>query len=238
MILRQVIGNCDLWCGDCREVLEGMISEVDVVITDPPYGVGLGQSKRSKRGSYHSFEDTPEMVAEVCVPAIEKCLKKYDRLVMTPGNKCMFMYPQPDDVGIWYNPASTNRGKWGFSHCNGFIYYYGKDPLNIGAGARPNSVTKHCESVADIDHPCPKPLSFMKWLVGRASHEGETVLDPFMGAGTTLVACTQMGRSGIGIEIDERYFDIACRRVEEAYKQRDLFLNRQDVHAEEQLNIF
>lgn len=64
----------------------------------------------------------------------------------------------------------------------------------------------------------------MRWAVLRASRIGETILDPFMGSGTTGVACVKLGRKFIGIEIEERYFDIACRRIEEAYKQPDFFV--------------
>ena len=65
----------------------------------------------------------------------------------------------------------------------------------------------------------------MEWLVSRTSDEpGQTILDPFMGSGTTGVACARLGRSFIGIEIEPRYFDIACKRIEDAYKQADLFI--------------
>jgi len=66
----------------------------------------------------------------------------------------------------------------------------------------------------------------MRRLVARVSLDAETVLDPFMGSGTTLVACTKLGRKGIGIELDPEYFDMACRRVEEACRQPDLFVSQ------------
>ena len=72
-------------------------------------------------------------------------------------------------------------------------------------------------------HPCPKPLGFMERLIERATLDGETVLDPFMGSGTTGVACARLGRRFIGVEIEPRYFDIACRRIEDAQRQGDMF---------------
>lgn len=221
----ECFGDATLYLGDCREILP-TIGSVGLVFADPPYGVKLGSrtgSSRYQSEPYRLFDDTPAYVKTVCVPAIEQCRTLSDRLIMTPGNKCMWMYPEPDDVGIWYNPASTNRGRWGFSCANAFIFYYGRDPHNIGRGMRPNSLTGAADSVADIPHPCPKPLMFMRWIVERGSLAGETVLDPFMGSGTTGVACALEQRPFVGIEIDETYFDIACRRVEDAHRQGSLF---------------
>jgi site-specific DNA-methyltransferase (adenine-specific) len=83
----------------------------------------------------------------------------------------------------------------------------------------------HVTGENKTDHPCPKPIAWMVWLVSRASpFPGETILDPFMGSGTTLVACQRLGRHGIGIELDPEYFDIACRRVDQATRQNDLFI--------------
>jgi site-specific DNA-methyltransferase (adenine-specific) len=218
------IGDAELHLADCRDVLP-TLSGVDAVVTDPPYGVNLGARTGSSRylnERYASTDDTPKYIASVCVPAITTCLYLFGRVAMTPGNRCMWMYPQPDDVGIWYNPASTNRGRWGFSYASAFIFYYGRDPHNVGNGMRPNSVAGACDPVDGIDHPCPKPLLFMRWMVERASLAGDTVLDPFMGSGTTGVACAQLGRRFIGCEIEPKYFDIACKRIEEATKQGDL----------------
>jgi len=222
----ETIGAATLYLADSREVVAGLRG-VSVTVTDPQYGVKLGERTGTSRylnEPYSATEDSPEYVRNVCVPIVQACLTLAPRLAMTPGNKCMWMYPEPADVGIWYNPASTNRGKWGFSFANAFIFYYGRDPHNVGRGMRPNSLSGACDSVDDIDHPCPKPLLFTRWLVERASLAGEIVLDPFMGSGTTGVAAVTMGRRFIGIEIEPRYFEIACRRIEEAQRQRDLFI--------------
>ena len=74
------------------------------------------------------------------------------------------------------------------------------------------------------DHPTQKPIGVMKWCIGHLPH-GETILDPFMGSGTTGVAAVQMGRDFIGIEREAKYFDIACRRIEQAQRQGDLFID-------------
>ena len=203
-----------IYHGDCREILPHL--SADAVVTDPPYGVKLGEytgTSRYHRESYLTTPDTPEYIGRVCVPAIKLALSITSRLAMTPGNRCMWMYPKPDDIGIWYNPASTNRGTWGFSYANAFIFYYGKDPHNVGRGMKPNSLSGACDSVAGINHPCPKPLKFARWLVARVSLAGDVILDPFAGSGTTLLAAKSLGLSAVGIEIEERYCEIAAKRL-------------------------
>ena len=74
------------------------------------------------------------------------------------------------------------------------------------------------------EHPTQKPLELMKWCIGKLPEPSTIILDPFMGSGTTGVACAKMGRKFIGIEKDARYFDIACKRISDAYKQPDLFV--------------
>ena len=85
-------------------------------------------------------------------------------------------------------------------------------------------------------HPTQKPVALMEWCLGFLPN-AETILDPFMGSGTTLVACAKMGRKGIGIELDPDYFEIACKRVEEAYRQPDLFVAPPSAPVQEGFDI-
>jgi DNA modification methylase len=94
------------------------------------------------------------------------------------------------------------------------VLFYGKDPKMPNAYANGKISTA---TAPDNGHPCPKPLQWMVWLVNRCSFDGETVLDPFMGSGTTLVAAKQLQRHAIGIEIEERYCEIAARRCENVH---------------------
>jgi len=218
MAKREIIGNATLYLGDSLEIIHE-INSADAVITDPVYGVLLGEAKNQQK--YEGFSDTPEYVRDVCVPIIETCIKISKQVLVTPGNRNMFLYPQPDDMGVWWNPAGTSRGKWGYQ-CASPIFYYGKDP-RAGKGSTPSSMTAGHDRQTKPDHPCPKPLGFMKKLVHKGSLDGETVLDPFMGSGTTGVACMELRRKFIGIDIVPKYFDIACKRIEEAQRQTFLF---------------
>ena len=213
-----VIGDATLWLGDCREILP-RLGRVDAVVTDPPYGVGL---------EYDSTDDTPDFVLSVAVPAVEECRKIAARAVLTPGIKNLFLYPKPDHIGSIYYPAGTGINSWGFT-CWQPVLYYGKDPYG-GKGSRPDSF--HATDGAEKNgHPCPKPIGQMLRLLERATLPGETILDPFMGSGTTGVACARLGRKFIGIEISEKYFNIAVKRITDAYRQRDLFINAETNHA-------
>ena len=202
--------------GDCVNVLRKLGDQnIRAVVTDPPYGVDFeGKSYRGKRitNGYANHDDTAEFVGDVVVPLIVKCIAMFERVVVTPGTRNMFLYPKPSEVGAIYMPAGQGFGRWGFT-CFQPILYYGKCPyLAAGKGHRPNSFSTS-ETARANGHPCPKPIGWMKWLVRKASLAGETVLDPFMGSGTTGVACVMTGRSFVGIEIDPSYFKIAERRI-------------------------
>jgi len=220
---KEIIGDCTLYFGNSLDILP-LIGAVDAVIADPVYGVHLGEMNggpSQKQDGYEGFSDTPEYVRDVCVPIIKKCIEISERCLVTPGNRNMFMYPQPDDMGVWWNPAGTSRGKWGFN-CATPIFYYGQEKRST-PGSTPSSFTAGHDRGAKPDHPCPKPLGFIKKLVHKGSVEGETVLDPFMGSGTTGVACVELDRKFIGIELCLKYFDIACKRIDMAERQGKLF---------------
>jgi site-specific DNA-methyltransferase (adenine-specific) len=214
-----------LYCGDCLEVLPTLAAgSVDAVVTDPPYGVNLSAKRAKQRGGgvtardgQYSCEDTPEYVERVVIAAIQRCRQIARAVVVMPGVRNLWRYPEADDIGCFYSASGTGMSRWGFT-CMQPILYYGKDPyLAKCLGSRPNSCGKVYPNDANQqEHPCAKPIQMMRWLVERASLQGMTVLDPFMGSGTTLVACVEAGRPGIGIEIERAYFDIAVRRITEA----------------------
>ena len=225
---KRVIGNATLYLGDALEVLP-TLGPVDTTITDPPYGVMLGEvstgaSREKGQQKYESFSDTPDYIKTVCVPIMTAAIAQSKRTVFTPGNRNCFLYPPPDDFGVWYNPAGTGRGRWGFILAQP-IFYYGKDP-RLGVNQSAASTWGHNDKVGDIknvSHPCPKPYGFVKWMVAKASLDNETILDPFMGSGTTGAVCAQNNRNFIGIEIESKYYEIACERIENAQRQQRMF---------------
>ena len=207
-----------IYHGDCLEVTEWL--GADVMITDPPYGVGFSGKRHKEKtvstGGYESYEDSSENHANVVVPAIEKFVKTGKRAMMTPGETNLFRFPEPTHVGAIYYPAGNGSNSWGFS-CWQPIFYYGKDPfLSDGLGRRPDSLSSSHTS-PKLGHPCPKPLEVMEWFVNRCSRTGETIADPFAGSGSTLVAAKSLGRRAIGVEIEEKYCEIAAKRCTQDY---------------------
>ena len=234
---KQQIGPHVLYRGDCLEVLP-TLGKVDAVVTDPPYGVMLGKkanNQRFDRMQYESFDDTPENVQIVCVPAVKLALEKSARGLVTPGVKNMWLYPKPSHVGAAYYPCATGCNSWGFSNWQP-LFYYGKDPFG-GKGSLHDSF-RSTEPSEKNGHPCPKPIGQMQWMVKRVSVPNETIIDPFMGSGTTGVACVNLGRKFIGIELEPKYFDIACKRIEKAISDQrllDMMEQPQDSLAQAEL---
>lgn len=217
-----IIGNATLYNADCRDVLP-ILTGVDAVITDPPYGIWKRSgtiSKARNKNDYLSFVDSPENIINEIVPRVITALAIAKRGFVTPGGKMAFNYPSPTDIGMVYQPASCGMTHWGRTTCQP-ILFYGKDP-KVGLTIQPIHY-QLTESPEKNGHPCPKPIGFMRFAVDRASLEYETILDPFMGSGTTGVAAVQMDRKFIGIEIDNNYFDIACKRIEDAQRQQRMF---------------
>ena len=205
-----------IYHGDCREWAQ----PVDVLVTDPPYGVGLAAKTTEQRHGQKSkpvslvYSDGPDEVRALIESTIPRLIALADRALIFPGVRMLWAYPEPASVGAVYVAAGTGRSAWGFQTHHP-ILFYGKDPfLADGKGSRPNGFRDERGLSRDetFNHPCPKPEAWMRWAVSRASREGETVLDPFAGTGTTLIAAKNLGRRAIGIEIEERYCEIAAKR--------------------------
>ncbi|KKN03912.1 hypothetical protein LCGC14_1102910 [marine sediment metagenome] len=208
-----------IYHADCREVLAAMKpGSVDLVLTDPPYGVDGGRGGDSRahgKAKYQAaWRDTPEYIASlvnsVIVPFIEDGL----RVVLTPGIRCLHLYPPPRDMGCFWQPAAMTHGSWGFSNFNP-ILYYGSDPR--AGRAQTGTGMQLTERAEKTGHPCPKPLRAWGWLLNKASADpADRILDPFMGSGTTLRAAKDLGRKAIGIEIEEKYCEIAAKRMQQS----------------------
>jgi DNA modification methylase len=198
---KEVIGGQTLYLGDCMEVMAGL-GKVDAVVTDPPYGIGITKSNRlavSRGLGGKSWDDAPaDLTALPNVPSI-----------IWGGN--YFDLPPYRAPLVWdKNNAGRDFADFELAWTNldmvarRFVFR----PMNMDGGKQ---------------HPTQKPIALMEWCLGFLP-DARTILDPFMGSGTTLVACQRLGRNGIGIELDPDYFEIACKRVDEATRQPDMFI--------------
>ena len=192
-----------IYHGDCREILPEL-EPVDLVLTDPPYGVGL---------DYGGYKDTPANLKGLVGAVFHPLIEDETTMLVTPGQAHMGFYPAPRHVLAWVCPSGTGVNCWGFT-CWHPILAYGPDPyLANGMGSRPD-IFIHEEAASTKAHPCAKPIGLWKKILERGSiRQGDTILDPFMGSGTTLRAAKDLGRKAIGIEIEEKYCEIAAKRL-------------------------
>lgn len=228
-----IIGNATLYCGDCLEILP-TLGKVDAVITDPPYGVkdthgGHLSSITLKNGEPArqalGFDGITE---DRCVSFAEQWTLAADRWVVFT---CEWKYMSALDkagvlvrFGIWRKPDGApqftgDRPGTGWEAV-AICHRPGKKRWN---GGGKHAFWSWPKGQNDSGHPTGKPLGLLADFVSEFTDRGDVVLDPFMGSGTTGVACMNLGRKFIGIEIEPKYFGIACRRIEDAQRQGRLF---------------
>jgi DNA modification methylase len=193
-----------IYHGDSREVLPQI--KANVLVTDPPYNVDFTgkNTKHTTRNDDSYISGDSSIGPEIVIAA----LGAVDRGAVFPGVRMMYSYPEPEDIGCVYCPAGAGIGRWGWL-CMHPVLFYGKRPRT---GLFPSSLTSF-ETAERNGHPCPKPEGWMRWLINLASLEEDVILDPFSGSGTTLVAAKNLYRKAIGIELEERYCEIAAKRL-------------------------
>lgn len=205
-------GSVTLYHGDCRDVLPNLTA--DVALTDPPYGIGKAARTYARRSPKVNaapwdvaFHADWMLAASAVAPA----------LGLMPG--VVNLMNCPSEVGPWryrwtlavHVVNGMTRGAMGYGNwipclvyaADGVsIYRQASDAARIAVGHEPKP-----------DHPSPKPYRVMSWLVAQLSSEGQTVVDPFAGSGTTLLAAKALGRKAVGVELEERYCDLIAQRL-------------------------
>ena len=206
-----IIGDATLYLGDCMDVLP-TLDKVDAVITDPPYG--MKRDGKPASTSNHGGHKGYEFLGWDQEPPSECVFEEIFRLstvqVIWGGN--FFTKHLPPSMGWFFwdkgQRIAQSDGELAFTNMQKALRVF---TLNRASIAQDGAV-----------HPTQKPLALMKWCIDQVGNP-ETILDPFMGSGTTGVAAIQMGRKFIGIEREPKYFEIACRRIEQAQAQGQLF---------------
>lgn len=239
---KVIIGAATLYLGDCMEILP-TLGKVDAVITDPPYGIGESRKKnatrgkpfgsrvdaKNTRGTYVAPIDygTYEWDAKPASPEqIAACLAAGDKAIIFGGN--YFDLPK---TGKWLVWDKINSGD--FADCE-LAWTNLKGAVRIFRHMW-NGMLRDSERNVPRVHPTQKPIAVMAWCIEQAGTP-ETILDPFMGSGTTGVAAIQLGCKFVGIEREPRNFEIACERIKEAVEAGRLF--KPEPIKQEQTNLF
>lgn len=219
----ETIGDCTLYLGDCWEILP-TLGKVDAVVTDPPYGIGRDKQKQTtgKHGGRKPYEFLGWDNERPNTGVFELLLNSANRHVIWGGNYFADMLPASGKWLVWDKGQriAQSDGELAWTSFNGALRIF---ELNRVALLTDGAV-----------HPTQKPVEIMIWSIQQIG-DPQTVLDPFMGSGTTGVACVKLGRKFIGIEIEPKYFDIACRRIEEATRQPRLFAEPAPKQTQEAL---
>ena len=210
-----IIGDCRLLLGDCIEIMP-LLDKVDAVVTDPPYGIGIDGQKENKKGKKSDRKEFAFKGWDNATPPKEVfnlIFNISEHQIIWGAN---YFQDKIDKNGCGW--LVWDKGQYGLTMSDGELAYTNFGKLRI--------FTKNRAVLAKDGtlHPTQKPLILMKWCIEQLPKETVTILDPFLGSGSTLVACAKMGRKGIGIEKDEDYFNIACKRVQEAYNSPDMFI--------------
>ena len=213
MARKEIIGDAELWLGDCRDVLP-QLGKVDAVVTDPPYGIGIAANPVRQKHEKMDWDSAP------------------------PDSTVFDLIRQSSQHQIIWG-----GNYFGLPPSQGFLVWDKKQPEDFSLAmcemawmskAQPAKIWRQSVLSYEKNHPTQKPTPLMEWCIRLIG--AQSVLDPFMGSGTTGVACAKLGRKFIGIEIEPKYFDIACRRIEAAYKQPDMFIERPAPPKQEAFN--
>ena len=220
---REQIGDATLYLGDCRDILP-LLNRVDLVCTDPPYGIGFK--------GYETHKDLAGDYESLLRPLVGHSVA----LLQYPEEMMRLVCPvlgAPDDCLAWVYPSNLPRqfrlwGLWGVRPNFANVPQPARNPevskvvnLSVSSYDWWEQPQVKNTSPEKEDHPCQVPVTCVERVLRLV--DAATVLDPFLGSGTTGVAAARLGRKFIGIEIEPKYFDIACRRIDEAYRQPRLF---------------
>jgi len=217
--MKVELENATLYLGDCMDILP-TLEKVDAVITDPPYGIGENAHRVASRTKLAKTTDYGDFDWDKAPPdplVIKTCVNAGKHAILWGGN--YFELPPARGWLIWdkINSGNFADAEMAWTNLSMSVRMYRQ---------MWNGMIREGDERGQVRvHPTQKPLGLMRWCIEWVKGS-QTILDPFMGSGTTGVAAIQMGRKFIGIEREPQYFDIACKRIEQASKQVDMFIEQ------------
>jgi DNA modification methylase len=234
---KELIGDCALYLGDAMDVLP-TLDHVQLVVSDVPYALttgGVAKSGKTMSGIFaaHNYANDGQLVmATVPFPEMMKALfdmldRDGDCYVMANDKN---VYPLMEaafaagfslhNLLVW-DKIQPTANRWYMKNCEFTIYLWKGRARTINNPGSKQLLAGGIEKATG--HPTEKPVHLMAEYIGNSSRRGDTVLDPFMGSGTTGVAAVQLGRKFVGVEIDPTFFDMACQRIRDAYERPDMW---------------
>lgn len=201
------MASCDIIEGDCIEVMKTMSAgSINIVVTDPPYNVGL---------EYATIDDRRVDYREWCQQWFNEIKRVCSgHILISVGQANLSLWAameKPDWWLAWWKPAAMGRCVVGFNNWEPIAVY--KRGKMAKQGCDVIRATIDTRDKLQSEHPCPKPIDWAVKQLEMFSFPDDIVLDPFMGSGTTGVACKKMNRKFMGIECDHKYCDLAKRRI-------------------------
>jgi site-specific DNA-methyltransferase (adenine-specific) len=230
--MKVEIGNATLYLGDCMDILP-TLDKVDAVITDPPYSDATHNNAKSNKSGFGAKAiDFKAIDFKAIDSLLTACSKLCDGWVIANMDWRHIAalefekhnYFELIRFGVWVktNPMPQISADRPANGWDGIAYIYPKNKKKSwnGGGSHGNWISS---VVTNGDHPTGKPVEMVLSWVNKFTQQNQAILDPFMGSGTTGVAAVQMGRKFIGIEREPKYFEIACKRIEDAQRTFDMF---------------
>jgi len=190
-------GDIQIYLGDCLEIMP-CLPKVDLVLTDPPYGIGNKMSGGTwgsaiKYADFRAWDEKPnDSTVKIMIDLSKKSIIWGGNYFSLPPSRCWLVWDKRNAV-----PTMAD--------CELAWTNFDKPVKRFSCGV----------GIHTFGHPTEKPLKLIKWCIKQANNISQTILDPFMGSGTTLVAAKELGRKAIGIEIEEKYCEIAVRRLQQ-----------------------
>ena len=212
------IGNALLYLGDCRDILP-TLTVGGAIVTDPPYGIGHSKGASGKCvAGRRSLRRNVATIHGDDRPFDPSCVMHYDQIILWGSNH--FAERLPHGRWLAWDKLDGMAEFDSYSDVE-FAWMKGRGKYRIFSHLW-KGVCQGSEKGERRRHPTQKPVALMKWCIAMTTDP--VVIDPYMGSGTTGVAAAMLGRRFVGIEIDRGHFDVACKRIEEAQRQGDMFI--------------
>lgn len=232
--IEQISDGITLHMGDCRDILP-TIGKIDAVVSDPPYGIAFahgGNNRSGIGGGQYATKFAKVAIVGDDAPFDPRFLLGFSKdVILWGGNHFADKLPASSSWLVWDKRAASGHSN-DFADCE--LAWCSKDSVARVFRHHWDGMMRASERGVARVHPTQKPIALMEWCLRTIVPEAKVILDPFMGSGTTGVAAAKAGRCFVGVEIDQSYFDIACRRISEALRHTDMFADEPKLEAPKQ----